>query len=151
MNRPRLLRLLRIGWSAGCVIACLLLIVLWVRSYWWVDMVNGGLTDTRSFQAISCQGKLAVIVAPYVGFWHYECSPPAQCGWRIEQFRRFRFLAIVQRTNARQELAISYQLILVLCVSLTAAPWLRYQFSLRTLLVVTALVAVVLGVIVWVR
>ena len=30
-------RKLRIAWSAVCGIVCLLLIVLWVRSYWWRD------------------------------------------------------------------------------------------------------------------
>ena len=28
-------RKLRIAWSVVCGIACVLLIVLWVRSYWW--------------------------------------------------------------------------------------------------------------------
>ena len=28
-------RKLRIAWSVGCGILCVLLIVLWVRSYWW--------------------------------------------------------------------------------------------------------------------
>src|SRR6185295_4017804 len=31
-------RKLRIAWSATCLIACVLLIVLWVRSYWWEDL-----------------------------------------------------------------------------------------------------------------
>src|SRR5436309_31493 len=34
---PRFLRYLRIAFSATCGIACVLLVVLWVRSYWWYD------------------------------------------------------------------------------------------------------------------
>jgi hypothetical protein len=30
-------RKLRIAWSVACAIACVLLIALWVRSYWAVD------------------------------------------------------------------------------------------------------------------
>ena len=30
-------RKLRIAWSVGCAIACVLLIALWVRSYWRAD------------------------------------------------------------------------------------------------------------------
>jgi hypothetical protein len=30
-------RKLRIAFSVTCLIACVLLIVLWVRSYWWSD------------------------------------------------------------------------------------------------------------------
>ena len=37
MDRPRILRLLRIAFSAVCGIVCLLMIALWVRSYWWSD------------------------------------------------------------------------------------------------------------------
>src|SRR5262245_39336159 len=34
MDRPRLIRGLRIAWSAWWGIVCILLIALWVRSYW---------------------------------------------------------------------------------------------------------------------
>ena len=34
-------------------------------------------------------------------------------------------------------------------VVLAAAPWLRWRFSLRTLLIATTLIAVLLGIIVW--
>ena len=40
MNRPRLLRALRITWTAFWGIACLLLICLWVRSYSWVEIIH---------------------------------------------------------------------------------------------------------------
>ena len=41
--------------------------------------------------------------------------------------------------------------IVALTATLAPAPWPRWRFSLRTLLIATTLVAVVLGVIVWVR
>ena len=37
----RFLRYLRIAFSATCLIACVLLIVLWVRSYWYGTLFNG--------------------------------------------------------------------------------------------------------------
>jgi hypothetical protein len=36
-----------------------------------------------------------------------------------------------------------------LCAGLAAIPWLRWRFSLRTLLIATTLLAVVLGLAVW--
>src|SRR6476469_9127373 len=33
-------RKLRIAFSVTCLIACVLLIALWVRSYWWDDLVS---------------------------------------------------------------------------------------------------------------
>jgi hypothetical protein len=38
---------------------------------------------------------------------------------------------------------------LVAAGSLSAAPWFRLRFSLRTLLIATTLIAVVLGLFVW--
>ena len=44
---------------------------------------------------------------------------------------------------------IPYWPIVVAIGSLAAGPWLRWRFTLRTLLITTTLVAVVLGMIVW--
>src|SRR3954467_11232338 len=33
-------RKLRIAWSVGCGIACVLLIALWIRSYWHIDIIE---------------------------------------------------------------------------------------------------------------
>jgi hypothetical protein len=142
-------RKLRIVWSVFCGIACVLLIVLWVRSYWWVDIVNARLADTRSLQAISCYGKFAVIVAHYSGYWHYECSPSSGYAWRIAECRKFSFIRLVPRTSGRQELAVSYHLCLLSTAILSGVSWLRWRYGLRTLLIATTLVAVVLGIIVW--
>jgi hypothetical protein len=38
---------------------------------------------------------------------------------------------------------------LIVCASMIIAPWLPTQYSLRTLLIATTLVAVVLGLVVW--
>ena len=35
-----MIRYLRIAFSVMCGIACVLLIALWVRSYWWADTVG---------------------------------------------------------------------------------------------------------------
>src|SRR5262249_41851785 len=37
MNRPRIIRGIKITWSAFCGLAAVLLLVLWVRSYWRED------------------------------------------------------------------------------------------------------------------
>src|SRR6476620_7609681 len=39
-NRGMRFRKLRIAWSVMCGIACVLLIVLWVRSYWWSEGIE---------------------------------------------------------------------------------------------------------------
>src|SRR6266550_2296875 len=50
-------RKLRIAFSATCLIACVLLIVLWVRSYWWNDGISG--TNGSAFTRIlTVQGNI---------------------------------------------------------------------------------------------
>src|SRR4029453_17849458 len=43
-----------------CGIACVLLIVLWVRSYTWRDQVGRSFTDARIYCVASDEGKLRV-------------------------------------------------------------------------------------------
>jgi hypothetical protein len=50
-----LLRNLRIAFSAICGIACVLLIVLWVRSYWVWDLIN-----TTGYSVSSFRGHLSL-------------------------------------------------------------------------------------------
>ena len=50
MDRPRLLRLLRIAFSAVCVV-CQLLIVLWVRGFSCWDSLRVRLSPTRVVMA----------------------------------------------------------------------------------------------------
>jgi hypothetical protein len=40
-------------------------------------------------------------------------------------------------------------ILVLIAVGLSAAPWIRRTFSLRTLLIATTLIAVVLGLVVW--
>jgi hypothetical protein len=60
MTRPRIPRLLRIGWSAGCVIVCLLLIALWVRSYFWTDQIIHQDSSANFIAITSGDGRLLV-------------------------------------------------------------------------------------------
>ena len=55
----RYLRYLRIAFSATCLIACVLLIVLWVRSYWyWIPraIISSRRPKSLSLQVL-CAGK----------------------------------------------------------------------------------------------
>src|SRR5262245_15805338 len=63
MDRPRMLRLLRIMFSAVCGIVCLLLIVMWVGSYWRFDAcLLPGRRYGRHIQSVN--GLLLVFTVP---------------------------------------------------------------------------------------
>jgi hypothetical protein len=52
-------------------------------------------------------------------------------------------------TGTKDAVCFSYWLLSVSTIILAALPWLRWRFTLRTLLIAMTLVAVVLGLIVW--
>src|ERR1043165_4216803 len=56
-------RKLRITWSALCGIACVLLIALWVRSYWRVDLVLVRLIAANDLRFVSCRGQVATCIS----------------------------------------------------------------------------------------
>jgi hypothetical protein len=58
MDRPRLIRGLRIAWTVGCGILCVLLIALWVRSYWRHDTFWIRLATNRITGIISVAGSI---------------------------------------------------------------------------------------------
>src|SRR5262245_5208748 len=56
----RLLGYLRIGFSAGCGIICLLMIAWWVRSYSWMDGFHVKLTPSEYVQVHAGDGRMCI-------------------------------------------------------------------------------------------
>lgn len=142
--RPRLnLHTLRIVWSVGCGIACVLLIVLWVRSYWQYDYLYLG----RGRALMSMRGDVHTcsmggqIPLPR---WSVSTTPLVLTGPHT-----YSFLGIGYSPGAWPPATIPDWLPTLLFVSLAALPWLRWRFRLRTLLIATTLVALMLGLIVY--
>jgi hypothetical protein len=138
------LRKLRLAWSVACGIACVLLIVLWVRSYWWMEQLSGPLSRTRILVVGSIEGGLLVQV-PFHD-WGYIWkvrSNSLKSGGRSS----FRFGSEFRRIP--EGFCLPHWSLVVLYATLAAVPWLRWRFSLRTLLIATTAIAVVLGLIVW--
>jgi hypothetical protein len=139
-------RKLQIAWSVVCGIACVLLIALWVRSYWWVDQILGPVFGKR-FAAGSMPGALVMGISSdrpiswrlgsnHSDEWLRLGDYPSRI-WGMFHFEHFSFVA-------------PYWFLILLTAAIAAAPWLRWpkRFSLRTLLIAMTLVAVVLGLIV---
>jgi hypothetical protein len=112
-------RKLRIAWSVGCAIACVLLIVLWVRSYY----------------------------APFV----FHLKPTAL--WFLSIGGHIG--PLVTETNKDGTMHMTtyhtapYLALVFLAATVGAFAWIPQRFTLRTLIIATTLVAVVLGLIVW--
>jgi hypothetical protein len=120
-------RQLRIAWTVLCGIACVLLIALWVRSYWRADDLVITMTKTYQFEIQSVPGRCIGFVAnapsrPINGFARYVSAPPEGA----------------QNTFERR--------------GILGGDWpmqtAKWRFTVRTLLIATTLIAAVLGLIV---
>jgi hypothetical protein len=143
---------LRIAWSVAWGVIAVLLCVPWVRSYWFIDMFSGPMfSPGRVFVAGSITGSLGF------GFSAQSGSPPpwtldtVETGDVLFKGRKMSFLQHVFGTFqiSGDYAVLPYSGLVLVFATLATAPWLRWRFSLRTLLIFTTLVAVGLGLIVW--
>jgi hypothetical protein len=153
-------RKLRIAWSVAWGIACLLLIVLWVRSIGtWVEksvpLPNGYALTLRSIQ-----GHIFMGVGRSEDVYLWEFS--TYCCARLTEFGAVAAndsirLIFTQKAESAGfgfgEAAGAWhvfgpQWILSLLLGTTAVlPWIRQRYSVRTLLIVITLISIALGVI----
>src|SRR3954471_20686925 len=146
-------RKLRIAWSVMWGVAAVLLVVLWVRSYWWYD-IRGYYSPVGSLSLESQHGKVKVYTAigharggGFVGGTVYDKDN--RNGPRLERWGFSH--SLLQPFDLY--MAMPHWLPILLLATSGVVPWIRWinwRFSLRSLLIVTTLVAIVLGLIVWV-
>jgi hypothetical protein len=149
-----MVKCLRIAFSALCGIVCLLLIALWVRSYWWMDGINGPARGTQMLICQSIRGKPCVMLTPR--------SNPAQ-GQRwifandpLEKLKPPTFIKEMGKTNLAVGLGWSissngFSVVLphwvfaILAVLPAVVPWIwPERYSLLTLLIGMTIVALAL-------
>lgn len=167
----RILRYTRIAFSCTCAIACALLIVVWARSYWRFDQFARLGSNATYFGCTSAQGRvllgssndpmLSTVFgtrwirrefslknwdeATNIAFFPASVSKsdaPAIFSWL--QFNRNFYI----QSGASYEITLPYWLLVVPFATLAAIPWMRWRFSLRTLLIATTVIAAILGAIV---
>jgi hypothetical protein len=143
-------RKLRIAWSVVWGLAAVQLIVLWVRSCRWCDIVVWG-TSAQSYGHInSCAGGLTrgSFRLESRGGTHHSRSSFKVVGLEFEWLGMEGY-----ETATRLDpdlVSVPYWALIAVCIAIGTASWLPIdRFSLRTLLIATTLVAVVLGVIVY--
>src|SRR3954452_19462379 len=132
MSRITFLKWLRICWTTMCEIACVLLVVLWVRSYFWADRIGYQQTWSQDFIE-SARGRISFNQSycdtPILGgdFWYIESTrtTPGH-GEFAQQFEWWEF-------NSDIHVTIPHWLPAVFLAALAALPWIRWlrHFSLR--------------------
>jgi hypothetical protein len=151
------LRYLRIAWSVGWGLAAALLIVLWVRSFYFGDVILWSVTKWNGLQFTSTQGGLTVQHCSLDGAGHHGGMVFPNWLWSTSAVGGFGGdTQTILGFNVRHVpyyVAFPYWAPVATCMALATTPFLVgkpfFHFSLRTLLIATTLVAVVLRAIVY--
>jgi hypothetical protein len=145
-------RKLRIAWSVFWGLVAVLLVVLWVRSYWWCD----GITCSRN-----CPIGGAYSVEGRIRFNRIESLSTEKMSWDVSAmqitsaFSEFEDIPMFSwvDTGPYRELSAPHWFLAAAFGVLGIVPMLlqsKWRFSLRTLLIATALVALALGLMTYV-
>ena len=143
-------RKLRIAWSVVWGVAVVLLIVLWVRSYWWADRI-GVFNTPKLFVIGSLCGNIEI------GNHRHTSSVPKRA-WEFRtlpldnsvEYPKPALIGIyTDATGSDIQILMPFWLVTLLVATIATAPWIPRRFSLRTLLIGTTLVAILLGLIAW--
>jgi hypothetical protein len=137
-----MIRYLRIAFSATCLTACVLLIVLWVRSYWCYDLKQAG--RITSANGLLHVGREVIITA----FADLTPTRP-KITKNLFGFHTIKSVGVTAEPVGGAGITLPYWLLVMSMLALGVAPWLRWRYTLRTLLIAMTLVAVVLGAAVW--
>ena len=149
-------RKLRIAWSTVWGIACVLLIALWVRSYYVSDAAFMRVSNRTGYNFSSMQGQLTLRRETINGTGFYANMGILEWVWNTYPPGSFFRYPTAFGFNLRQLPYFNvfpYWAPVLVCVVLTATPVLIrrkfMRFRLRTLLIVTTVIAVALGLAVW--
>jgi hypothetical protein len=148
-----MLKYLRIAVTALSLTACVLLIALWVRSYWRLDGISMPITTTRNIEIWSGGARVEFRMAEYGG-----PSGPSN-PWYVAHLSRKEVLDYVNAAGIKREtryfgrtqygFLLPIWLFVLVGITVATAPWLPWRFSLRTLLIATTLVATGLGAVIY--
>ena len=140
MDKQAVIRRVRIAVSVFFVTLTVALCVLWVRSYYVGDLLDFAPNSSNKLLIQSATGKIKLYWSdtqqwsPTYRRFHNRFAVPAfdaplPFSWRGFQAPHWVFISAL--------------------VAIAVAPWIKGRFSLRTLLIATTLVAVMLGLVVW--
>ena len=124
--------------------------MLWVRSYEKCESIHGQMPLLPPLKANSRSGQLALFSLPQfkLDWWYGELSDGAGEQW--EAFCKPSRWGFGTSEGANLSgICLPHWFPVVVFSVLTAAPWLHKRYSLRTLLLITTLVAVAFGAIVY--
>jgi hypothetical protein len=113
----------------------MLLMVMWIRSYWAVDRIERH-SKTGEFVLVHWLGNV------YVAFNDFTGTPPTPVRWKLQTARKFSPVS-----DRGVDIGTPYWFLMAFAATIGYLPWVRWRFSLSTLLIVVTLIALLLGMI----
>jgi hypothetical protein len=152
---PFRFRKVRIAWSVLWGAVAVIAIVMWIRSYWRLDTVEVT-TQSRRLSLVSALGIVKFyhqysddVSGPFLYVDSTDIDDMLAGGIRWQE-RDLTFGFGFDSIPQPMEISFQCWFLVLAVVSTATASWLPTgRFSLRTLLIATTLVAVVLGLAVW--
>jgi phosphotransferase system glucose/maltose/N-acetylglucosamine-specific IIC component len=150
-------RLLNIA-SIVCLVLCVALMGMWVWSYYWSYQVFWRTSATYSIGFASHSGRLSIGDCYIAPFGREKATHFPTLDWRVTDVSNVQELTDAEFDIYRNATGSGFMMpfwlpvvLSALSAALAAASWTRrpHRFSLRTLLIATTVVAVVLGMIAW--
>ena len=140
---------LRIAWSVAWGVVAVLLVALWVRSYsdHHLDILPQRPTGPPFALVNSTyllRGSICSYTFVHESHWLYNWLPSAR-------LQGAGFLLAWTNAPPWYFAGVPLWFPVAIAIGLGGIPWLRWRFTLRTLLIVTTLVALSLGLVVWLR
>jgi hypothetical protein len=134
---------LRIAWSVGCGILCLLLVALSIRSYWRADWISR--FDKNELQT-SVGVNRGTFIYSEVDWSTDPAGHVAPHGWTYRSTQASASQEKRWVSWGSGSYRISHWLLTLPLAALAAAPWIHWRFRLRMLLIVTTLVAAIVAI-----
>ena len=148
------LRHLRTILLVSCVVSVLVVSLLWVRSREAEDRLSGHITGSEGFRIYSSRGCLVI-------YTNETPDAARKYPWRLDAGAPFWLEPRDSRVSRVPKIMIQPQvvsvtlphwfLVIVLAAVALAAPRVGRRFSLRGLLLTTTFIAVILGLVRWMR
>jgi hypothetical protein len=133
-------RKLRITWTVCCGIATVLLICLWVRSYQTLDV----------YKPYGHEIQVAIGRVLIDETWVRSTAPPVKTSEATEpDHSSVRVTTVQEFVSAGTGVRVPFWLPTTVLAIFAVIPWLPRRFTLRSLLIATTLVGVLLGIAVW--
>jgi hypothetical protein len=139
-------RKMRIAFSLMCGIVCLLLVGLWVRSYWWADGFDGSLVGWY-IEGESEQGQMWAAAYPTgsAARWRFDALPTIPNNGNLELGAEYEYGSFGAVGFIPHWLAVTVTAALATLLGAGT----QFRFGLRTLLIATTLVALLLAMVVY--